>query len=172
MAGEVLITHHWLSGCLVGEGQDGAGCTQAQGHHIPLFVLPFFAPSCPCQSCGNQPRICHCHPCPQPSASNYYQLCLLYLISLFSVLSFHFCCSGSSRSNNRGNICQSLSCQFICVGRFQSRRSASENLTTSFVHYLSVCFRGKRVLLLCACDSDKDVCDPAAEMTLVLPTRG
>ena len=27
-------------------------------------------------------------------------------------------------------------------------------------------------LLLCACDSSKDVCDPAAEMTFVLPSCG
>lgn len=36
----MLITHRWFSGSLVGEGLDGAGCTQAQGHSIPLFVLP------------------------------------------------------------------------------------------------------------------------------------
>lgn len=37
--GEVLITQCWFCGSPVGEGQDWAGCTLAQGQRIPLFVL-------------------------------------------------------------------------------------------------------------------------------------
>lgn len=61
-------------------------------------------------------------------------------------------------------------------------RSASENLTTRLfqclLHSTIAVFEhcggggGQGPLLLCACDSGKDVRDPAAEMTFVLPSCG
>lgn len=124
--GSVNHPCRWLSGSLVGEGQDGAGCTQAQGHRVPLFVLPLWAflpmpalrkptshlslPSLPAALC-----------LPLPPALRLLSLLLLLLIDPLSILSFHYSRSTSSISNNRGNICRGHRRRLIWVEWFQRR---------------------------------------------------
>jgi len=73
---------------------------------------------------------------PLPATTTSSLPLLSQLHYLFSLLSFHSCCSTSSMRNNGGNIRQSHGRQFICVQCSQRQRSASENLTTRFLLYL------------------------------------
>ena len=162
----MLITQRWLSDSLVGEGQDGAGCTQAQGHCVPPLCSPTLGLPAHASPAETNLCICHCHPCPRPSACHYHQpSCLLLLLFLIRIhvsnLSFHFSRSTSSISNNGGNFRQSHSRQFICVELVSRRRRASwkSGYQTFPVLYervaLSVCGDECSSVSLYACDRDK-----------------
>lgn len=93
----MLITHSWLS------GWRRAGCTQAQGHYVPLFVLYLC-------SFLSLPSLLITLRLPLPA------VLLLFLLLIYSccILSFHFCYTSSMRNNGRNN-CPSGPQLWVCL---------------------------------------------------------
>lgn len=157
----------WLS------GWRRAGCTQARGHHVPLFVLhlcsflpvPTFAET----NLASVTAI----PARKPSACRCQQVSplLSYLFILYSTISLLFYQQQwkEQLSGPQAWVC-------LCCFQMQNFASRKANSTKKKAFASLECLRerqgGGGVLLPRACDSDKDVRDPAAEMTFVLPSRG
>lgn len=94
----MLITHSWLS------GWRRAGCTQAQGHYVPLFVL-YLCSFLPVPTLRKPtlhlslPSLLVTLRLPLPA------VLLLFLLLIYSCcsLSFLFCYTSSMRNNGRNN---------------------------------------------------------------------
>lgn len=134
----------------------GAGCTQTQGHFIPFcsLSLSLFELSCPCQPLWKVTMHLSL-PSPAVTSPSSLVLCDLQCPRLIvveptlmwaSIKHHHFVFLKDS--NGRGmvlNTCQS--------GFFSAHAIGS-----------------KGPFLLHACDNDKDMRDPAAKMTSILPS--
>lgn len=150
--GEVLITCCWPSVSPVGEAQDGAGCTQAQGHFVPLFVLPLRKPT-PRLSLPSPHAVLRLPSLPVPFAIYLFILC-----SVISLLPFH---------QQYKQYLSSTVNLFVLSGNQAFPVPTSPDVTECCSRVRE---RGGGPLLHCACDSNKDVRDPAAEATLILPS--